>query len=364
MDEGTLTEDWQTLATYLPVDLEDSARTHRFVRRSTGRHDAQMWLRLILMHAAGGLSLSQTVARAKVRGWAQVSSVALHKRLRTAGPWLQALTSHLVGAQHRALAVTPAIKGRVLRIVDATDIQEPGSTGTDWRLHYSLRLPDLACDHFDLTDVHEAEQLGRFVFRPGEVVLADRGYCHRAGVAQVLDADADVVVRLVPTNFPLQDSAGRRFDVLAKSAGLKPGQKREWQVWFEHQGWLRPLRLCVLRKPDSSTQEARRKLRQKASRKGQELQEQTLQSAAFVMILTSLPAEEWSTAAVLELYRSRWQIELAFKRLKSLLHAGHVPKSSDPTARAWLQAKVLTALLIESLLCDSRSFSPYSGRVG
>lgn len=364
MDEDTLTEDWQTLATYLPADLEDSARTHRFVRRSTGRHDAQMWLRLILMHAAGGLSLSQTVARAKVRGWAQVSSVALHKRLRTAGPWLQALTSHLVGAQHRALAATPAIKGRVLRIVDATDIQEPGSTGTDWRLHYSLRLPDLACDHFELTDVHEAEQLGRFVFRPGEVVLADRGYCHRGGVAQVLDADADVVVRLVPTNFPLQDSAGRRFDVLAKSAGLKPGQKREWQVWFEHQGWLRPLRLCVLRKPDSATQEARRKLRQKAARNGQELQEQTLQSAALVMILTSLPAEDWSTAAVLELYRSRWQIELAFKRLKSLLHAGHVPKSSDPTARAWLQAKVLTALLIESLLCDSRSFSPYSGRVG
>ena len=364
MDEETLTSDWQTLAAYLPPDLEHSAREHRFVRRTTGRHDAQMWLRLILMHAAGGLSLSQTVARARARGWAQVSAVALHKRLRSAGPWLQALTSHLVGAQRRVLAAMPAIKGRVLRIVDATDIQEPGSTGTDWRLHYSLRLPDLVCDHFELTDTHGGEQLGRFVFHPGEVVLADRGYCHRAGVAQVLDAGADVVVRLVPTSFPLQHAKGREFDVHAKCAGLKIGQQREWQVWFAHGGWLRPLRLCVLRKSQSATEEARRKLRQKASRKGQALQEQTLQNAAYVMILTSLPAAEWSTREVLELYRSRWQIELAFKRLKSLLHAGHVPKSSDPSARAWLQAKVLTALLVESLLCDSRSFSPYSGRVG
>jgi hypothetical protein len=364
MDEDALTKDWATLAAYLPADLEGSAREHRFVRRTTGRHDSQMWLRLILMHAAGGLSLLQTVARAKVRGWADVSAVALHKRLRNAGPWLQALTRHLVGKQRRVLDEMPTIKGKVLRVVDATDIQEPGSTGTDWRLHYSLRLPDLVCDYFELTDSRGGEKLGRFLFLPGEVVLADRGYCHRAGVAQVLDAGADVVVRLVPSGFPLQDRRGGDFDAVAMCSELKVGEQREWQLWFEHDGWLRPIRLCVLRKSQSATEEALRKLRQKASRNGQVLQEQTLQNAAYVMILTSLPAQEWSTAQVLELYRSRWQIELAFKRLKSLLHAGHVPKSSDPSARAWLQAKVLTALLIESLLCDSRSFSPYSGRVG
>ena len=118
------------------------------------------------------------------------------------------------------------------------------------------------------------------------------------------------------------------------------------------------------RRAQSATEEARRKLRQKASRKGQALQAKTLQNAADVMILTALPKRAWSTAQVLGLDRSRWQIELACKRRKSLLHAGHVPQSSDPSARAWLQAKVLTALRIESLPCDSRSFSPDSGRVG
>ena len=364
MDEDVLAKDWQALMAYLPEDLEGSARQHGFVRRSTGRQDARMWLRLMLMHAAGGLSLSQTVARARARGWAQVSSVALHKRLRTAGPWLRALTRHLAATQRRTLAGTPAIKGRVLRIVDATDIQEPGSTGTDWRLHYSLRLPDLVCDHLELTDVHGGERLGRFAFAPGEVVLADRGYCRRNDVAQVLDAQADVVVRLVPSNFPMQDGQGAAFDILARCAALAPGQRREWQAWFEHEGWLRPLRLCVLRKPEAATRLAWRKAQRTAERKGHVLQEQTLQSAAFVMILTSLPAKDWSTAQVLDLYRCRWQIELAFKRLKTLLQAGHVPKSSDPSAKAWLQAKVLTALLIETLLCDSRSFSPRSRWLG
>ncbi len=84
----------------------------------------------------------------------------------------------------------------------------------------------------------------------------------------------------------------------------------------------------------------------------------------YVMLLTSLPAQEWDARRVLELYRCRWQVELAFKRLKTLLRAGHVPKSSDPTAKAWMQAKILTALLVETLLMDSGSFSPWSGRLG
>jgi len=87
MDEETLQQDWLSLMAYLP-ELHASAKTHRFTRRSTGRHDAQTWLRLILMHAAGGLSLAQTVSRAAQRGWATVSSVALHKRWRLPRPGL------------------------------------------------------------------------------------------------------------------------------------------------------------------------------------------------------------------------------------------------------------------------------------
>lgn len=363
MDETTLLNDWHVLASYLP-ELEGSAREHGFTRRTTGRQDAESWLRLILMHAAGGLSLSQTVGRAAASGWPELSAVALHKRLRKAGPWLLALTRHLLETRQPNLASQALPAGRVLRIVDATDILEPGATGTDWRLHYSLRAPELVCDYFEITDNHGAESLARFKFNLGEVVLVDRGYCHRAAVAQVLDDGADVTMRLIPSNFPLLDCQENAFNALSHTQEMKVGEVREWKVWFLHGGWLRAMRLCVLRKPESATFAAQKKLHRRASRNSGKVGEKALMTSAFVMILSSLPCEEFSTKAILELYRCRWQIELAFKRLKSLLQAGHVPKSSDPTAKAWMQAKVLTALLIESLLCDSRNFSPWAGRMG
>ncbi|WP_325344740.1 transposase [Xylophilus sp.] len=62
---------------------------------------------------------------------------------------------------------------------------------------------------------------------------------------------------------------------------------------------------------------------------------------------------------MLELYRHRWQIELAFKRLKSLLQLGHLKKSDPQGAKAWLQGKVFVSLLIESLLVVGERFSPW-----
>jgi transposase len=145
-------------------------------------------------------------------------------------------------------------------------------------------------------------------------------------------------------------------------AKLKVGQLGEWPVWFEHAGQRHRLRLCVLRKSKVATQLAQRKAEEIARDKGQQVRPETLKLAAFVLVLTSLPAS-WGTALVLELYRARWQVELAFKRLKQLLATGHVPKTTDPSSRAWLQAKILTALLIEHMIHAGRFFSPWGYRL-
>src|SRR5450432_1500915 len=180
MTDDALPDAWNILRQWLPSDLGKSARAHGFFQRARGLQDAECWLLLILMHVAGGLSLEQTVVRAGELGIAEVSAVALFKRLRHAEKWLLDLTHHLLGEQRQLWGQEPWTSWpQRVRIIDATDIQEPGSTGTDLRLHYSLRLPELSCDHFELTDVRGGEKLGRFSFRPGEWVLADRGYSHR-----------------------------------------------------------------------------------------------------------------------------------------------------------------------------------------
>ena len=107
-----------------------------------------------------------------------------------------------------------------------------------------------------------------------------------------------------------------------------------------------------------AAERARRKALRKAQRNGTVAQAQSLELTAYVLVLTSLPVE-FSANEVLQLYRCRWQIELTFKRLKSLLGAGHVPKADDQSARAWMQAKILTALLLERLLIEAKIFSPW-----
>lgn len=352
-------EAWEVLAGYLPAEWEERAKACGAMRRARGQiQSAEVLLRLILLHASGGLSLEQAALRAREQGLVDVSPVALFKRLRTSGPWLEWMTAEMVKAQSKNWDAA-AWGLRPIRILDATDIMEPGPRGTDWRLHYSLRLPQLSCDFLQVTDASEGETLKRLPVRRGEIVLADRGYSHRAGVAQIMKQGADVVVRLNSTAFPLEDASGEAISLVDEVKGLPVGRRLDQTVWFTHEGRRFALRLCVIRKSHVATKRSQRKAARKASKQGSVLQPQTLFLAGFVMVLTSLPTQ-WGTASkILELYRHRWQVELAFKRLKGLLALGHVPKSTDPSSRAWMQAKILTALLIERLITEARCFSPW-----
>ena len=68
----------------------------------------------------------------------------------------------------------------------------------------------------------------------------------------------------------------------------------------------------------------------------------------------SLPA-----LTIAQLYKSRWQIELLFKRLKSLLHLDTLPSRQGPTARSWILARLLAAALAQKLVQPSGPFSPW-----
>ena len=358
MPNDALPEEWEILRDWLPEDLNGLAREHQFFLRARGLTDAERWLRLILMHVAGGLSLEQTALRARELGLAEISGVALFKRLRRAQGWLESLCRHVLGEQQRVLGRCVWPGEYRVRAIDATDVQEPGDTGTTWRVHYSIRVPELVCDHYELTDDTGGEKLGRFDFATNELVLADRGYSHRAGAAKVLDSGAALLVRWNPHSFPVSARGGGEFTLMEHLRQLPPCGAREWPVQFEFEGKIYALRLCAMRKSKLATERARQKVKEKARQHGREAQEQSLKLAAFILVLTSLP-KKFSAAQVLELYRGRWQVELTFKRMKSLLAAGHLPKSDDQSASAWMQGKILTALLLERLLLEAKIFSPW-----
>src|ERR1043165_5073040 len=103
---------------------------------------------------------------------------------------------------------------------------------------------------------------------------------------------------------------------------------------------------------------ARQRLRQQRSKERRSLDLRTLQFAGFTFLLSNLP-KEISTASVLALYRFRWQIEMKFKVLKSLLDLDHVPARTDQGLRVWVFAKLLLALLVDALIEQAESFSPW-----
>lgn len=356
--------EWEILASLLPVGWRELARETGAIRRRRGElQEPTVLLQVLLLHVATGLSLKQAAARATTQGLATLTDVALLKRLRSSEGFLQELSRRMFLQSRFSEQQLPILPGHRLRAVDATTVQEPGSTGTDWRVHYSISLPAMGCDFYEITDDKGGESYLRIPVQSGDVLLADRGYCHREGVAEVLKQGGDVIVRLSTSSFPLLDAQDFSDVVLLpKLRRLTGHTPSDWEVCFAAQQTLWFARLCAVRKTPAAAERAKQKLLRDATRKGRTLLPQTLEAAEYLFVLTTLPAHEASAAQVLELYRARWQIELCFKRLKSLLRLGHVPKRSDVSARAFIQGKLLAALLIERLLLQARFFSPWGIR--
>lgn len=356
---SAIDSEWGLVSRFLPQGWQELARTQGALRRTRGIKDADTLLRLILLHVASGLSLRQTVVRAKNAGLADITDVALLKRLRASEPWLRALTEQMMKQTRFHQDLNPHWGNRRVRVIDATTVQEPGATGTSWRVHYGLQLPSLECDFFEVTDVTGGETFKRLPVQSGDLILGDRGYAHPEGVLHIVRNGGDVIVRIKHTHFPLRDRQGAPFELLRNLRSLHEYEPGDWDVEFEASSTRIPARVCAVRKSSEAAQRAKEQLIKTAKRKGKSIGPNSLEAAEYVFVLTTVPKNEASPANVLELYRARWQIELAFKRLKSLLHAGHVPKYDPASARAWIQAKLLTVLLIDRLTKAASFFSPW-----
>jgi hypothetical protein len=354
-------EEWELLQSLLPADWRELAKSTKAMRRARGAIDTpDKLLQLLLLHVAPGLSLHQAVARARADGLVSLSKIALHKRLQTSGEWLRALGEQMFRDSSFAWRASRVSAGRRLLAVDATSVVRPGSAGSDLRIHYVIGLPDLRCAHFELTSDSAAECFERMPVQQGDLILADRGYSRREGVAYVVDSGADVVMRLHSRSFPLLDlQSGTQIDLLKALQASPTHEPRQWQVRFRARGRLYDARLCAIRKSEQATELTRKKIRQRAVRSGRAVLPATLEFAAYVMVLTTTKQEELTAAEVLELYRARWQVELCFKRFKSLLDLDELTKVTDTSALAWVQGKLLTALLVEALAVKARCFSPW-----
>ena len=168
-----------------------------------------------------------------------------------------------------------------------------------------------------------------------------------------------MIVRLNLTNVPLVDHRGQRFGLLSHLRRLRGTKLGDWPVVLvDDQGQIKG-RVCAIKKSRSAAARARKRTQQENSKKGHVVRDSTLEATSYIFVFTTLIAEQYPAERVLELYRCRWQVELAFKRLKSILATGHLKKNDPIGAKAWLQGKLLAAVIIEALINTGDRFSPW-----
>lgn len=352
-------DDWRLLAQFFPLGWEEKAKSLGAILRYRKLSAADL-LRLLLIHLADGCSMRETVARAKHGGLVTVSDVALLKRLRASSEWLRWMAVELL-AEHGKPIVSPAyLSDYTLKSVDATIVSEPGSTGTDWRVHYCLNLITLQCDQFIVSRQKVGESFCNFAVHENDLFIGDRAYGRSRGLKHVRDHQGHFLVRIKNKAFPMLDDTGHAVSLLREAEHLAIGELKELNV---HTPVLRgdpdlAMRLIIIRKSDQAAEQSIRRVESEEKSHQLTTNATTLALHRYIILVTSLP-ETITAKQAADLYRMRWQIEIAFKRLKSILGLGHLPKRDVESCRAWLHGKLFVAQLVQSVIEAGRALSPW-----
>jgi Transposase DDE domain len=340
----------EQLQEHLPpgFDLENSARTRGAFTRARGVKDAATLLQLAMAYGGCGMSLRETCAWAAGVGLAELKDPSLLDRLCNAAPWLGDIVAALLARQQATL---PAKRwaGYRLRALDATAICQPGADRTSWRLHVGYDLATRQVDQIELTDGRGGENLQRLTYRPGEIVLGDRIYARARNLRLVKEDGADFIVRMGWNALSLEHVDGRQFNLFATLRAHKE-QTGEVKVRVhESRKVTEPLemRLVIWRKSRDQWRTERSRLVKNAKKRGKKLNPRTLEAGRYVMLLTSLPADTFPASDVLAIYRFRWQIELAFKRMKSIAGLDELAAKKPELAQAWIYARLIAFLIAE-----------------
>jgi hypothetical protein len=348
--------DWKKLLSYLPDNYEELARELRLFNTQWPNAkvtSVEQLLRMILLHVGADMPLRQTVVTIAQGGGPRVSQVYLHQKMRRAHGYLAALVERMVSRSSRE-ALPERWAGYEMLCLDGSTVSGPGAEGADLRMHAVLRLHDLRVRDVRVTSAADGETLKRFQWLPDQLVIVDRGYANPPGVVWTVEHGTDVLVRLNRGALPLYTADDTPIDVLQWCRGLRGHRATERPasvILREGRGARERVRrvdgrLIGFRLHEAEAQEAKERVRRE---EGKTVTAEQLEAAEYIMLFTSAPVGRLSSARCIEAYRLRWQVELQWKRWKSICHFDKLPNYRDDTMLSWLTAKVLLGLILDRI---------------
>lgn len=340
----------------LPKGYKEACWETKAMSRKRGLQDEEALLTLCLYYAYNR-SLIEVQNYAQKFLSLNISDVGFMKRFTRCNEWIKWINAHMVADENQMYEKPSQLKDYRVMAIDASNIVSKGAVRKTWRLHYAVNLFSMNSEMFAVTQEETGESLKNFALQAKDLVLADRIYATIKGIEHCLKANADFIMRLKSKAFRLYDSDGNIINLvdLLKNTNTT-GQ--DFIVYYQtsNQEFM-PLRLCAVQKTDEEKAIAQKKIRQKESKKQIKLSEETKLTYNYFFVVTSLD-DTFSVEQIFALYRLRWQVEMVFKRFKSILDMGSMPTKTAVSGEAWLNCKMLIAMLIEKLL-SKVDFPPY-----
>ncbi len=336
----------------LPAGYEEACYETKAIERIRAIKTPADLMKLCLIYLSQKCSLVEMSEIARLLNIGKMSDVAFMKRFSKCGKWFKWILEQIIPAPIANYEKPKKIEDYTVVAVDASDISEKGATKRIWRLHYAINLFTMTSQQYKITSEKTGESLTNFTIRPDYLVLGDRAYASKTGIEYCLKHGGNFIFRIRNKAFKLYDKDHNEMVLLEHLEKATDKEATDIEVYMKNsENEFVKLRICALKKTDQEIERNKHKTHRFEQRKQLKISEETKETHAYTFVITSLP-ESISAMDVLSLYRFRWQVELYFKRLKSIMDFGELPKKRNDSIEAWLNGKLIVALLVEKLLSE------------
>jgi len=333
----------EKLLEMLPNGYEEAVLETGALKRRREIKTGYDLLMLVFLYVAQGLSHLEISVYAKMKGIAQISDVAFMKRFAKCEKLIEWLLENLTPQATANYTKPSKFEKYDIKALDASVVTSGGKIRITHRLHFAIDIFLLKSDQYKITAQKIGESLTNFVVKATDLFLGDRAYGTKTSMEHCLANDGNFIFRIRRNAFDIYDKKGDKIDLIKKLKGIKKDKTMRLRCFFlSAAGEFVPIRICAMIKPKDVMESP---------------EDDTDFMNNYIVLVTSILDNHISAKDILELYRLRWQIELYFKRLKSLMGFGDIPTKTEAHTKIWLNAKLAVAIMLE-IMTAQVDFSP------
>lgn len=187
------------------------------------------------------------------------------------------------------------------------------------------------------------------MFSKGDLILFDQGYFKLSTLEALVTKGVFFLTRFLVSTVVLDSVTHERID-LHKYLSRMDGETCDMDVLIGGDERRKvTVRLIALRASEPIANKRRRKLRKESNKKGYTPSKYHLSMCDWTIMTTNVPRQWLPLEMVRMLYTVRWQIELLFKQLKSILRVHQSDTGKEHRLRCELYGKLIGAVIIHRI---------------